>query len=147
VEGVLFAIGDIARGFCAFVKAGELVIHFTNGIRLKRDLRLPIAPGQQFLRFSHKAEGGMRGKASVTLDNPEQKRPVEGELNMSPVILKLHGEGLDVGLDRLRKVCAEYEGRGTFAYQARIDWLKIEPGPQAPGSIVNIAEELAQKDW
>ena len=147
MEGVLFAVGDRARGFCAFIMAGELVIHFTNGFMLRRELRLTVTPGPQFLRFSHKAEGGMRGKATIILDNPQQEKPVHGELNMSPVILKLTGEGLEVGLDRLRKVSAEYEGRGTFAYPGRIDWLKIEPGPQAPGSIVNIAEELAQKDW
>jgi hypothetical protein len=66
---------------------------------------------------------------------------------MSPTILFLNGEGLDIGLDRKTKVAAECEGRGSFAYPGRIDWLRIEPGPQAPGSIVNQAELAVQKDW
>ena len=56
------------------------------------------------------------------------------------------GEGLEVGMDRRRKVVPDYETRGTFKYPNRIDWVLIEPGMQAPGSLVNRAEQLAQLD-
>lgn len=32
-------------------------------------------------------------------------------------------------------------------YPGRIDRVKVTPGPQAPGRMVNRAEELAQQDW
>jgi arylsulfatase A-like enzyme len=144
-EGVIFALGDISRGIAAFVIGGEMVVHYNGGFIVKRDLRLPIKPGEQLLRISHKAKGKMQGEAVITLDNPAGA--VQGDMNMSPTILRITGEGLDIGLDRRSKVCTEYEGRGTFAYPGRIDWLKIEPGPQAPGSFVNLAEELSQRDW
>lgn len=142
MEGVLFALGDSLRGFCAFVKGGELVVHYNGGFLVKRDLRLPISPGKQLLTLSHKAKGRLQGAAHISLEGG-----AAGELNMSPCILALNGEGFDVGLDRKTKVSAECEGRGTFEYPGRIDWVKVNPGPQAPGSMVNRAEELAQKDW
>lgn len=142
MEGVLFALGDSLRGFCAFVKAGEVVVHYNGGFLVKRDLRLPVTSGKQLLTISHKAKGRLQGEAHISL-----KGGAEGDLNMSPCILALNGEGFDVGLDRKTKVSTECEGRGKFEYPGRIDWVKVTPGPQAPGSMVNRAEELAQQDW
>lgn len=142
MEGVLFALGDSLRGFCAFVKGGKVVVHYNGGFLVKRDLRLPLAPGKQLLIISHKAKGRLQGEARISLNGG-----AGSDLNMSPCILALNGEGFDVGLDRKTKVSAECEGRGAFEYPGRIDWVKVNPGPQAPGSIVNRAEELAQQDW
>lgn len=142
MEGVLFALGDSLRGFCAFVLGGELVVHYNGGFLVKRDLRLPLTAGRQMLEISHKAKGRLQGEAHISLHGAGS-----GSLNMSPCILLLNGEGFEVGLDRKTKVAAECEGRGTFRYPGRIDWVKVTPGPQAPGSMVNRAEELAQKDW
>jgi hypothetical protein len=61
MEGVRFALGDSLRGFCAFVKGGELVVHYDGGFLVKRDLRLPITPGKQVLTLSHKAKGRRQG--------------------------------------------------------------------------------------
>ena len=57
-----------------------------------------FAPGDS-LRIEHKAAGRMRGEATITLDGARQS-PREGVLNMSPTVLQLQGEGLDVGLGR-----------------------------------------------
>ena len=146
-EGVLFALGDSLRGFCAFVKDGQVVVHYNGGFLVKRDLRLPVQEGPQMLTIRHTAKGKLQGAAEITLDAPRLDAPQSGTLNMSPTILKLNGEGLDVGLDRRTKVSAECEGRGSFKYAGRIDFVRIAPGPQAPGSFVNLAEELAQRDW
>jgi len=142
MEGVLFSLGDSQRGFCAFVKAGQVVVHYNGGFLVKRDLRLPLVEGAQVLTITHTANGRLQGQAEITLKGGSQ-----GTLNMSPCILFLNGEGFDVGLDRRTKVSAECDGRGTFEYPGYIEWVKIEPGPQAKDSFVNRAEELAQKDW
>lgn len=142
MQGVLFALGDSLRGFCAFVIDAQVVVHYNGGFLVKRDLRLPLSPGQQLLTLSHKARGRLQGHAEVKLDGG-----ASGTLDMSPCILMLNGEGLDIGLDRKTPVSAEYQAHGCFEYPGRIDWVKIDPGAQAPGSWVNRAEELAQKDW
>ena len=67
-------------------------------------------------------------------------------LDMSPTFLRLGGEGLDIGLDRKRKVSVLYAGRGVFAYPGQIRHVTVTPGPQAPGSLTNRPEALAQLD-
>lgn len=147
-EGVLFAMGDVMRGFCAFIKGNELVVHYNGGFLIKRDLRLSLAysNGPLLLTLCHKATGQLQGHAEIALTQAEQEL-AQGQLNMSPTLLKLNGEGFDIGLDRRTKVSSECEGQGTFKYPGTIDWVKIIPGQQAPGSFVNLAEELAQRDW
>jgi len=108
---------------------------------------LPILPGDQVLRVSHQATGNLNGQAIISLDSAGSSRPETGELDMSPSIVRLTGEGFEIGLDRLTKVSSEYKMKGIFAYPGRIDWVKIEPGPQADDSFINLAEEVVQKDW
>ncbi|MBT4089858.1 MAG: arylsulfatase, partial [Deltaproteobacteria bacterium] len=97
-EGVLFALGDALRGFCAFVLNEELVFHYNGGFLIKRDLRLPILPGDQVLRVSHQATGNLNGQAIISLDSAGSSRPETGELDMSPSIVRLTGEGFEIGL-------------------------------------------------
>jgi hypothetical protein len=70
-----------------------------------------------------------------------------GDLDMSPTILLLSGEGFETGLDRRTAVSAEYADKVPFAYSGAIRHVHIQPGAQAPGSEVNRAEELSQQDW
>lgn len=146
MEGVLFAFGCSLKGMTAFVIGGELVVHYNSGFLTKHELRLPISRGKQNLVIDHVATGRLQAHAEVRLEADNTVR-ASGEVNMSPAILHLNGEGLDIGLDRKTKVSAECEGRGVFAYPGQIDWLRIDPGPQAPGSMVNQAELAVQKDW
>ena len=67
-------------------------------------------------------------------------------LVMTPTFLRLVGEGIDVGLDRRRKVSADCEGRGVYRYGAHINRVSLTPGPQAPGSLANVPEAIAQWD-
>ena len=146
LEGVLFSLGCSLKGVTAFVIGGELVVHYNSGFLTKHELRLPIQPRRQQLVIDHRAPGKLRGEATVSLV-ADGKTRASGEVNMSPAILHLNGEGLDIGLDRKTKVSAECEGRGAFAYPGQIEWLRIEPGAQAPDSMVNQAELAVQKDW
>lgn len=146
MEGVLFALGDSLKGLTAFVVQGEVVVHYRAGYLSQFEVRLPLRPGRQTLVMQHKALAPLQGQAQITLQQPGQD-DVQGVLNMTPGILFFNGEGLDIGLDRKTKVAAECEGRGVFAYPGRIDWLQVEPGPQAPGSMVNQAEIAVQRDW
>ena len=67
-------------------------------------------------------------------------------LTMTPTFLRLVGEGIDVGLDRRRKVSADCGGRGVYRYGGHIDRVTLIPGPQAPDSFANVPEGIAQWD-
>ncbi|WP_319824951.1 arylsulfatase [Thalassovita sp.] len=146
MEGVLFALGDSLKGICAYVIGGKAVLHYNGGVLAKYEVRLPLRPGLQQLVIHHTAPGKLRGQAQVRLEADGETYAC-GDVEMSPGILMFNGEGLDIGLDRKTKVATECEGRGTFAYSGQIDWLHIDPGPQAPGSMVNQAEIAVQRDW
>ena len=141
-EGVLFAIGDNMNGLAAFVLQDMVHMAFTAGASVRRCVTLPLAPGAQRLLLRHHAPGQRRGTGKVALEGQQQVET----LDMSPTFLRLGGEGLDIGLDRKRKVSALYAGRGVFAYPGRIRCLTITPGAQAPGSLANRPEALAQLD-
>jgi hypothetical protein len=70
------------------------------------------------------------------------------DLDMSPTtILGLGvGEGLDIGRDRRLHVTSRYGGEGACVYTGTVDFVRIEPGPQAPDSYANRPEREAQRD-
>jgi arylsulfatase len=88
------------------------------------------------------AAGQRRGTGELLIDGV----PAAGPLDLTPTLVRLGGEGLDVGLDRRRKVSPRYADRGTFAYPGRIAFVRIVPGAQAPGSVANRPEAQAQAD-
>ena len=59
---------------------------------------------------------------------------------MSPTVMGMHVEGIDIGLDRRQRISPRYAAHGTFKYTGAIDRVVVEPGPQAPGSISNQIE-------
>jgi arylsulfatase A-like enzyme len=141
-EGVLYAMGDNMNGLAAFVMGGAVTIAFTAGAAIRRHVSLPLTAGKHRLVLRHHTPGGRRGAGTVELDG----QVLAGALDMSPTFLRLGGEGVDIGLDRRRKVSALYAGRGVFAYPGRIEHVRVTPGPQAPGSLANRPEALAQLD-
>lgn len=145
-EGVLFALGDSLKGFTAYVIGGEIVAYYKGGYLARHEVRLALRPGANVLRIDHSAPGKLRGVGAVSLA-VDGKQYAQATLEMSPGILALNGEGLDIGLDRKTKVSPECEGRGVFAYPGSIDLLRVDPGAQAPGSMVNQAEIAVQRDW
>lgn len=141
-EGVLYAIGDNMNGLAAFVMQGALHVAFTAGKSARRSVAVPVAPGGHRMVLRHRALGQRQGTGLIELDGR-----AHGEaLDMSPTFLRLGGEGVDVGLDRGRKVSTLYAGRGVFAFAGKIDHVTVRPGPQAPGSLANRPEALAQLD-
>ena len=140
-EGVLWAIGDSFAGLAMFVMDRQLQLVFRRGIEVEVAIAVPIAAGAHEVVVRHRALGQRRGSATLTLDGV----PLEGALDTTPTLVRLGGEGLDIGLDRRRKVSTRYAARGVFAWPGRVHFVRIEPGPMAPGSIANRPELLAQQ--
>jgi len=142
VEGVIFSIGDNMGGVCVFVQAEHVVAAFVGTRGAERQCRLRLTPGEQQLRLEHRALGQREGLGQLVLNGVMAAET----LVMTPTFLRLVGEGIDVGLDRRRKVSADCEGRGVYRYGAHINRVSLTPGPQAPGSLANVPEAIAQWD-
>ena len=142
VEGVIVSIGDNMGGVCLFVQADHVVAAFVGTRGAERQCRMRLTLGVQHLRLEHSARGQREGVGQLVLNGVMATET----LTMTPTFLRLVGEGIDVGLDRRRKVSADCEGRGVYRYGGHIDRVTLTPGPQAPDSFANVPEAIAQWD-
>jgi arylsulfatase len=138
---VLFAIGDSFSGLSARVAEGRLQVLYRASPTQTNDAGVLLQPGPQVLELLHTATGNRQGRAQVVVAGA-----AVGELDTTPTFLRIGGEGMDVGRDRKRKVIPGLANGDSHAYPGHIRFVRIEPGPQAPGSIVNRLESLAQLD-
>lgn len=140
-EGVLLAFGNSFGGLTIFVQQGQLHIVYNGGQRQAELAGGQLSAGNHVLALVHRAPGGRRGSGAISLNGT----PL-GDLDMSPTILRLTGEGLDVGCDRRLKVSDRYGTRGAFPYAGGIRLVRLTPGQQAADSPANRPERLAQID-
>ena len=141
-EGVIWAIGDSFAGVALYVMAGRLVLVYRRGVEVEQAIDAPLEPGPQQVVLRHAATGQRRGSGELWIG----ARRLEAQLDMTPTLVRLGGEGMDVGLDRRRKVSTRYASRGAFRYPNRIAFVRVEPGTLAPGSVANRPELQAQAD-
>ncbi|SCU86395.1 Arylsulfatase [Cupriavidus necator] len=141
-EGVLVAFGNTFGGLTVFVERGGLHLVYNGGQRQAELAATSLLTGLNRLVLTHQAMGDRLGLGTVSLNGLEQ----DATLDMTPTILRLTGEGLDVGCDRRLKVSVRYQGRGTFAFAGRIHGVRLSPGAQAPGSLANRPERVVQLD-
>jgi arylsulfatase A-like enzyme len=140
-QGVVFAIGEAFVGLVLFVMDGaaHLVYH-----RWMAPIELPgvaLQPGAQEVVFDFQALGKRRGQGRLLVNGREHGPFVA----MTPTIMGVHFEGVDVGLDRRQRISPRYAGHGSFAYEGCITHVTVEPGPQAPGSFSNTLESQLYK--
>jgi arylsulfatase len=138
-QGVIYAIGEAFVGLVLFVMEGKA--HFVFH-RWMSPVELPpvtLQPGAQIIEFEFSALGKRQGQGRLGLNGVEAV-PVT---KMSPTPMGVHFEGIDIGLDRRQRISPRYAAHGTFAYDGHIDRVVIEPGAQAPGSMLNMLEARA----
>lgn len=141
-EGVLLALGNSFGGLSLFVENGLLHVVYNGGSRQSETHGLALASGETLILLKHEAKGQRKGLATIKVNGKD----VVSGFDMSPTILRLTGEGLDIGCDRRMQVSSRYAHRGAFAYTGDIVVVQLVPGPQAPGSMANRAEREAQLD-
>ena len=135
-QGVIFAIGEVFVGLVLYVMDGKL--HFVFH-RWMSPIELPgvaLQAGAQDVLLDFHALGQRKGEGRL-LVNGVQAVPTTP---MSPTVMGVHVEGIDIGLDRRQRISPRYAAHGTFRYDGAIDRVVITPGPQAPGSISNMIE-------
>src|SRR5690606_26543986 len=95
---------------------------------------VPMRAGTQEVIFEFTALGKRQGAGRILLNG----REVVPSMPMSPTIGRLPSEGIDVGIDRRQPASTRYAAFGTFRYTGTIDFVRVEPGAQAPGSVINM---------
>jgi arylsulfatase A-like enzyme len=135
-QGVIFAIGEAFVGLVLYVMDDKLYFVFH---RWMSPIELPgvnLKPGAQDVVLEYWAHAQRKGEGRLLVNGVEAV-PLTA---MSPTIIGIHVEGIDIGLDRRQRVSHRYAQHRTFPYSGTIDRVVIEPGAQAPGSIINSIE-------
>jgi len=140
-RGVIYSVGTNFGGMVAFVLDDAL--HFVYQ-RWQNPLELPplpLAAGRCEVVLEYRASGGRKGAGRLLMNGVERV----AETDMSPTLGRLPHEGMDVGVDRRSRTSERYAAHGAFRYTGTIAWVRVEPGPQAPGSMFNRSEVEAQR--
>jgi arylsulfatase A-like enzyme len=142
-SGVIFSLGDPIFGFALYAREGGVHFHYHGAPERGVDARdLPVAPGRNEFVLDCTATGARNAMGTLRLAGHEV-----ATLDLTPTIILgiSAGEGLDVGCDRRLHV-TDYGGEGACRYSGHVHWVRIDPGPQAPGSYANRPERLSQRD-
>jgi arylsulfatase A-like enzyme len=121
-EGVIFALGGDAAGFSLFLWEGKARFHY-NFFGIKRyDVVSPktLAPGKHKIEvvFTPTApKPGSPAKVELRIDG---KSVAKGRID-EQVPQRCGTETMDVGMDCVSPVCADYEDKGLFPFTGTIE--------------------------
>lgn len=140
-QGVIYVIGGTFGGMAAYVLDGALYF-----IYQRWPLPLELAPialdnGTVEMVFDYQALGKRQGQGRILVNG----RECVPSTAMSPTLGRLPSEGIDVDIDRRQPATRRYAKFGNFKYTHSIEGVRVEPGPQAPGTLINMPEDLAQR--
>lgn len=140
-QGVIYVIGGAFGGLVAYVIEGALYFIYQRWPMPLELAPIPLESGTVEMVFDYEALGKRQGQGRILVNGREwvPRTP------MSPSLGRLPSEGIDVGIDRRQPATHHYAKFGTFKYSHTIEGVRVEPGPQAPGSLINMPEDLAQR--
>jgi arylsulfatase len=139
--GVIFTVGTTFGGMVAFVEDGALRFIYQRWQDPLELPPIPLAAGPCEMVLDYRALGGRKGRGRITLNGVERIPETE----MSPTLGRLPHEGVDIGVDRRCRTSERYAAHGAYRYGGTITSVRVEPGPQAPGSMFNRPEAEAQR--
>jgi Sulfatase len=139
-QGVIFAIGDLFVGLAMYVMDEKINVTFHRWMAPIELPSISLKPGLQTIRFEYEALGKRQGRGRLVVNDD-----ASAWQTLSPAIVGLHFEGLDVGLDRRQRTSHRYADRGTFPYSGRIEKVVLTPGLQAEDSVCNKIEAREQE--
>jgi arylsulfatase len=135
-EGVIFALGGETGGWSLFLWEGKARFHYNYfGLR-RHDIVAPeaLAAGRHTIEVKLTPESekaGAPANATLSVDGKEV-----GTVHIEEQIPQRCGaECMDVGMDCLSPVCADYEDRGLFPFTGKIEsvTLDLPAVPQTSG--------------
>jgi arylsulfatase len=132
-EGVLFALGGDAAGFSLFVWEGKVRFHY-NFFGLRRyDVVSPekLSKGKHSLTIDFTPESNKPGCPADVVLSVDGAAVAKGRID-EQVPMRCGTECMDVGMDCISPVCADYEEKGLFPFTGTIESVHFEFGKHTP---------------
>src|SRR5262245_6924756 len=126
-EGVIFALGGDAAGWALFMWEGKARFHYNFFGLQRHDVMSPepLAPGRHTIITTITPETKKPGgpaKVTLSVDGKEV-----GAVRLDEQIPQRCGtECMDVGMDCVSPVCADYEDRGLFPFTGTIESVTLD---------------------
>jgi arylsulfatase len=120
-EGVIFALGGDAAGWCLFLWEGKLRFHYNFfGIR-RYDIISPVrlSPGKHTVEIEFTPDSAKPGAPASVAMSIDGRKVAKGRI-AEQVPQRCGTECMDVGLDSVSPVCADYEAKGMFPFTGEI---------------------------
>jgi len=132
-EGVVFALGGDAAGWSLFLWEGKVRFHY-NFFGLRRfDFvgKDTLAAGRHVIELTFTPESPTPGAPANVKIAVDGKEIAKGRIDVQ-VPQRCGTETMDVGMDCVSPVCADYEEKGTFPFTGTIDSVTFAFGKAKP---------------
>lgn len=126
-EGVIFALGGDAAGFALFLWEGKARFHY-NFFGMKRhDAISPdkLSPGDHEIRVTFLPDSDKPGGPATAVLSVDGKAVAKCAID-EQVPQRCGTETMDVGMDCVSPVCADYEDRGLFPFTGQIKHVAFD---------------------
>jgi arylsulfatase len=132
-EGVLFALGGDAAGFSLFLWEGKARFHYNFFAIRRYDLLSPkkLDPGKHEITVDFTPESKKPGCPADVVLSVDGKAVAKGRID-EQVPQRCGTECMDVGMDCVSPVCADYEEKGLFPFTGKIESVTFEFGQHEP---------------
>jgi arylsulfatase len=128
-EGVLFALGGDAAGFSLFLWEGKARFHYNFFAIRRYDVVSPdkLSPGKHKIALDFTPESKKPGSPANVVLSIDGKAVAKGRID-EQIPQRCGTECMDVGMDCVSPVCADYEEKGLFPFTGKIESVTIEFG-------------------
>lgn len=134
-EGVLFALGGDAAGFSLFLWDGKPRFHYNFFAIRRYDVVSPekLSEGKHVIAIDFTPESKTPGCPADVVLSIDGKAVAKGHID-EQVPQRCGTECMDVGMDCISPVCADYEKKGLFPFTGTIESVTFEFGKHDPPS-------------
>jgi len=132
-EGVIFALGGDAAGFSLFLWDGKPRFHY-NFFAIKRydaTASEKLAPGKHTIEVAFTPQSPKPGSPADVVLSIDGKKVTEVHIE-EQIPMRCGTECMDVGMDCVSPVCADYEDKGLFPFTGTIDSVTFKFGEHTP---------------
>lgn len=128
-EGVIFALGGEAAGWSIFLWEGKVRFHYNYFGMRRYDITSdkPLAKGKHTIALDFKPEDPKPGSPATVTLSIDGKQVANGRIDQQ-VPMRCGTETMDVGMDCVSPVCADYEKKGVFPFTGTIESVTFEFG-------------------
>lgn len=132
-EGVIFALGGDAAGFSLFLWDGRPRFHY-NFFAIKRYDAIgtdKLKPGKHVIKVDFTPASPKPGSAADVMLSVSGKVVAEVHID-EQIPMRCGTECMDVGMDCVSPVCADYEKHGLFPFTGTIESVTFKFGKHSP---------------